>query len=277
MDNNLKLLLDRHAEMINTPAFISGDPVQFPRQFSSLQDIEITALLVSTIAWGRRDMICRNATRLIDVTLHGSPFGFLMSQEYESLPSRVNIHRTFFTDNLIHYLRGLHQIYARYGSLAAYARSIDIASRELPSFHLAEGICRAITEANDGQPDSRCLPTNLSSTPLKRLNMALRWLTRRDGIVDLGVWDDSVLSPSRLIIPLDVHVGRVSRQLGLLRRTSDDRRAALELTEALRRFNPDDPIIYDFALFGIGVNGLEIPKAGDTGSVSAPASPAISI
>jgi uncharacterized protein (TIGR02757 family) len=82
--------------------------------------------------------------------------------------------------------------------------------------------------------------------------MALRWLVRNDGIVDLGIW--KVLKPSQLFIPLDVHVGNVSRELGLLNRKANDRRSVLELTETLRSFNPDDPILYDYALFGIGVS-----------------------
>ena len=98
---------------------------------------------------------------------------------------------------------------------------------------------------------SRCLPQNLSTTALKRVNMALRWLVRDDGIVDMGIWD--VIKPSQLFIPLDVHVGDVSRELGLLSRKSDDKRAVLELTGHLRRFNPSDPVIYDYALFGIGM------------------------
>ncbi len=261
-DDEMKLFLDRHAEAINTPEFISSDPVQFPRRYSSLQDIEIASLLVSTIAWGRRDMICRDCNRLLTDLLHDRPFEFVMSGDYEALPERRNIHRTFFSDNLRHYLRGLRLIYERHGSLADFARRAGISSAELPSFALAEKLSGALCEANDGKTDSRCLPVNLATTPLKRLNMALRWLVRRDGIVDLGVWDDTVLSPSQLIIPLDVHVGRVSRELGLLQRKSDDRRAAVELTEALRRFDPVDPVRYDFALFGAGVNGV-ILSEGD--------------
>lgn len=257
-DDEMKAFLDRHAEAVNTPAFIASDPVQFPRRYSSLQDIEIASLLVATIAWGRRDMICRDSNRLLSDIMHDRPYDYLMSGEYETLPDRQNIHRTFFTDNLRHYLRGLRAIYSHHASLADFVRAHKIASEELPSFALAAKLCQALCAANDGVADSRCLPVNLATTPLKRLNMALRWLVRRDGIVDLGVWDDTVLSPSQLIIPLDVHVGRVSRELGLLSRKADDRRAALELTDALRRYDPVDPIRYDFALFGIGVAGLSI-------------------
>ena len=109
-----------------------------------------------------------------------------------------------------------------------------------------------MADANADQPKSlRCLPDNLKSTPLKRVNMALRWLVRDDGIVDMGVW--KALKPSQLFIPLDVHVADTSRALNLLSRKSNDRKAVLELTDALRQFDPADPIKYDFALFGLGI------------------------
>lgn len=250
----IKETLDFHAERINRPEFIAADPVQFPRSFSTLPDIEIAAILAATLAWGRRDMICRDCTRLLGDVMHGRPHDFVMSGEYESLPD-FNIHRTFFSANLRYYLRGLHNIYKRYGTLADFARRHDIKSDSRPGFAFAGHLADALADANDGERDSRCLPVNLDTTPLKRINMALRWLVRRDGIVDLGVWDDSVMNPSQLIIPLDVHVGRTSRTLGLLSRASNDRRAAEMLTDTLATFRPDDPVIYDFALFGLGVNG----------------------
>lgn len=258
--DEIKQTLDFHAERINTPAFIQADPVQFPRRFSALPDIEIAALLAATLAWGRRDMICRDCNRLFSDILHNEPHSFVMSGEFEQLGD-FNIHRTFFSANLRHYLRGLRIIYSRFPSLADFARHADIAGQELPSFALARFLSDAMTEANGGKTDSRCLPTNLATTPLKRLNMALRWLVRDDGIVDLGVWDKSVLSPAQLIIPLDVHVGRTSRELGLLTRRADDRRSAIELTNTLRSFRPDDPTIYDFALFGLGVERQSTPSA----------------
>ena len=146
-------------------------------------------------------------------------------------------------------------MYVSSGSLQEFARKEGVASAELPSWTLVESLNRELAIANGENADtavaSRCLPQNLSTTALKRVNMALRWLVRDDGIVDMGIWD--VIKPSQLFIPLDVHVGDVSRELGLLSRKSDDKRAVLELTGHLRRFNPSDPVIYDYALFGIGM------------------------
>ena len=247
-------LLEQEARRINNPDFIAEDPVQFPRRFEKLQDIEIAALLSSTIAWGRRSMICRDADRMLALMGH-DPYRYVMEQGYEDLPD-CNIHRTFFAADLRHYLRGLHRIYTRYGSLQEFARHHNIAHAEAPAWALAEAINGALSEANDGVSDSRCLPLNLRTTALKRLNMALRWLVRNDGIVDLGIWD--VISPAQLYIPLDVHVGNTARSLGLVTRKANDRRTATELTEAMRTLNPDDPALYDYALFGIGVTARDI-------------------
>ena len=242
-------LLDAEAARINHPDFIGADPVQFPRKFDSQPDIEIAALLASTLAWGNRAMICRDCTKMFAL-MDWQPHKYIMDQGYEDLPD-MNIHRTFFAKNLRHYLRGLRAIYAKHGTLEAFAASIGAPQSEFPSWALAQGLNDALADANGGQTDSRCLPLNLRATALKRLNMALRWLVRDDGIVDMGVW--KAIRPSQLFIPLDVHVGNVSRQLGLLERKTDDRRAAVSLTETLRAIRPHDPVLYDYALFGIGI------------------------
>ncbi len=250
-ENDLRELLDTEAARINSPAFIADDPVQFPRRFTSLPDIEITSLLTSAIAWGNRKMICRDCNRLLDL-MDNRPHDFMADGEFEQLDDDSNIHRTFFNRNLKHFLRGLREIYSRYGTLADFARHHRIADSEFPAWHLVEEINKMLAAANDGNGDSRCLPLNLSTSALKRVNMALRWLVRDDGIVDMGVWRD-VLNPSQLFIPLDVHVADTARELGLLTRSTPDRKAVMEITGHLRRFRPDDPVIYDYALFGIGM------------------------
>ena len=246
---DLKDLLDSEAARINSPAFIADDPVQFPRRFDDPRDIEIAALLSATIAWGNRKMICRNCDKMLSL-MDNQPFNYLMDEGYEELPDG-NIHRTFFVENLRHYMRGLRRIYTTHGSLQQFARHENISADNAPAWKLVEGINREIAAANDGVADSRCLPQNLATTALKRVNMALRWLVRNDGIVDIGIWD--VITPAQLYIPLDVHVNDTARELGLLTRRSADRRAVDEIMTSLRRFNPVDPVIYDYALFGIGM------------------------
>ena len=250
MTKDLEELLNREAARYNSPDFISADPVQFPRMFSEQRDIEIASLLASTIAWGNRTMICRSANKMFGL-MDWQPYNYVMDAGYEELPDG-NIHRTFFNRNLKHYLRGLRAIYEKYGTLENFARACGAADAEAPSWHLAEAINGALADANGGCADCRCLPLGLDKSALKRFNMALRWLVRDDGIVDMGVW--KALKPSQLFIPLDVHVGNVTRGLGLLDRKQNDRRAVEELTATLRTLRPADPVVYDFALFGIGID-----------------------
>lgn len=249
VDNDVWELLDREAAAINSVGFIDNDPVQFPRRFGALPDIEIAALLSATIAWGNRKMICRNCDKMLALMGH-DPYNYVMDEGYEDLPEG-NIHRTFFNHNLKHFLRGLRSIYAKYGSINDFARHCHIADSETPSWALVEALNGELKNANGGATDSRCLPLNLANTALKRVNMALRWLVRDDGIVDMGVWN--ALKPSQLFIPLDVHVGNTARELGLLDRKANDKRSVIELTELLRARRPDDPVWYDYALFGIGI------------------------
>jgi len=249
-------LLEHEAHRLNSPAFIDADPVQFPRRYTAQRDVEATALLCATIAWGKRNMICRNCDRMLAL-MDRQPAAYIMDGAYEELRPDDNIHRTFFNANLQHWLRGLRRIFTRYGSVEGLAGERGIASDAAPAWALAREINRELAAANDGHTDSRCLPQNLDATALKRLNMALRWLVRNDGIVDLGLWN--VLTPAQLYIPLDVHVGNTARDLGLLLRRSNDRSAAVQLTEALRTLRPDDPVIFDFALFGLGIEG-KIPS-----------------
>lgn len=249
ISTDLRMLLDEEATRINNPDFIALDPVQFPRRFSLLQDVEIAALLCSSIAWGNRTMICRDCDRMLALMGH-DPYRYVMERGYEDLPD-MNIHRTFFARNLRHFLRGLRRVYVKYGSLDAFASAHHLHKEPFAPWELARLINEELAAANDGACDSRCLPLNLDATALKRLNMALRWLVRRDGIVDMGLW--SSIKPSQLFIPLDVHVGNTARQLGLVTRKSNDRRTVIELTATLRSLRPDDPAFYDFALFGIGI------------------------
>lgn len=254
-ERDLKEMLDREAARINNIDFIDRDPVQFPRRFEKLQDIEIVALLSATIAWGNRKMICNNCEKMLSLMDH-DPYNYVMDKGYEDLPD-MNIHRTFFAKDFRHFLRGLNTIYSRHASLADFAKTEDITVAELPSWTLVERMNRELAAANGGVTDPRCLPGNLTTTALKRVNMALRWLVRDDGIVDMGVWK-GVIDKSRLYIPLDVHVGNTARSLGLLERRGNDRRAVEQLTGVLRTMRPADPVYYDYALFGIGVTGKQL-------------------
>lgn len=252
IDKDTASMLLTEAERINRPEFIGEDPVQFPRRFSMLQDIEIAGLLVAAISWGKRAMIRRDAERMLALMDH-QPYHYMMDRGYEDLDPSLNIHRTFFARDFQWYLRGLREIYATHGSLDAFASHLDAGASEAPAWLLAEEMQKIVSEANGGMVCPQCIPTNLRSTALKRLNMALRWFVRDDGIVDIGVWKS--IPKSKLFIPLDVHVGNTARSLGLLDRKANDRRSVEMLTAQMREVCPEDPASLDFALFGIGVEG----------------------
>ena len=245
-------LLVEQAELINSTDFIASDPVQFPRRFSDLRDIEIVAILSATIAWGNRKMICSNCEKMLRL-MDYQPYAYVADRGFEDLGERFNIHRTFFSDDFYYMLNGLERVYRQYGSINNFAKAREVAASPTPAWRLVELLNAEMLEAN-GTANPRCFPLGLDKTALKRINMALRWLVRRDGIVDMGVWD--CINPAQLFIPLDVHVGNTARALGLLTRRSNDKQAVLDLTETLRTLKPDDPVVFDYALFGIGITGI---------------------
>ena len=234
---------------IHTHGFIADDPVQFPHRYKKREDIEISAFLAATIAWGRRDMILRSAEKMFTL-MKPSPYEFVISGDYKKLKEK-NIHRTFFENDLKYLCIGFKHIYSKYSNMETlFSSAQDIwqgielfreemakANRNIYSRHIS----------NPGKPEK-------NGSACKRLNLALRWLVR-DKPVDLKLWKS--IKPSSLFIPLDVHVCRTARSLGLLERKSNDKRAAIELTEKLREFDKDDPVKYDFALFGMGVTNNE--------------------
>ena len=241
---SLKKELDRWYGKICLPEFTAHDPVQFPRSFSKRADIEIAAFLSATIAWGRRDLIIRSARRMFAL-MEGGPAAFVMAGNYRQLHDR-NIHRTFFESDLKYFCRGFKSCYGKYGNLENLFASAPSVWEGIALFR--EEMARAnkgiyskhISDPGKKEAGSAC----------KKINLALRWLVR-EGPVDLGLWKK--IKPAALFIPLDVHVSRTARRLGLLERKSNDKKAVIALTESLRKFCPEDPVKYDFALFGIGI------------------------
>lgn len=260
IDNDLSTLLLEEARRINRPEFIPQDPVQFPRKFERLQDIEITSLLIASISWGNRKMIRNNAEKILGL-MDYQPYSYVMDMGYEDLNPEKNLHRTFFGRDMQWYLRGLREIYLRFESLDSFSASKGVGEVEAPAWKLAEEMQKIIITANEGKICPQCLPSNLKTTALKRFNMALRWLVRDDGIVDMGVWKS--IPKNKLFIPLDVHVGNTARNLGLITRKANDRKSVELITSAAREIIPEDPALLDFALFGISIeakskNALEL-------------------
>lgn len=244
---NLKDYLDELVAKNNTEAFIKDDPVQFPHRYSDVRDIEIVSFLVATIAWGNRKMILNSANNMLAI-MGKSPYDYVMSGGWEKLDDSKCVHRTFFGRDLKYYCKGLSKAYQMpVNSLenVFYNEEHDV-WRGIQNFRDLIAEANGCTSKHISNP-SCCEPKKGSAC--KRLHMALRWLVRNDGMVDLGIWKR--LNPRDLMIPLDVHVARVSRDLGLIERKSNDRQTVEMLTAKLREFDPADPVKYDFALFGV--------------------------
>ena len=192
-------------------------------------------------------MILNSATRMF-AKMGSSPYDFVMSEGYAQLGS-ANIHRTFFEKDLVYLCRGLRACYLEFGGLEAVFAGKPTLWDGIDTF-------RNTLAAANGDVFSKHVSNPNTNSACKRLHLALRWLVRNDDIVDLGDW--SLISTAELYIPLDVHVGRVSRALGLLDRNQNDKKAVESLTEVLRRLDPLDPIKYDYALFGIGESGIDL-------------------
>ena len=222
--------LEQWAERYNDPSFFTEDPIVFPREFAArgadLRDVEIAAVFASHFAWGRRSMIVRDCERLFE-HMEWKPLDYVMSGDWRS--DATSIHRTVTWEETAGICKRLREWYRWHGSLES----------------LSPAEMRTVIFRRKDDPKA----------PNKKINMMRRWMVRRDGKVDLGVWRDS--SPVGLIVPLDVHVYSQAVGLGLTARRSKDLATALEITDAFREIWPEDPLLGDFALFGYGVTGGE--------------------
>lgn len=247
-DQEVKSLLEAKVEEFDSKSFIKSDPIQIPHQFSDARDQEVIGLLIATIAWGNRKMIIDNGKRLIDL-MNGAPYDFVMNYSTDQLAEKHFVHRTFNRTDLDFFLRGLQNIYQSLGSLErAFAPhpSMQGVGGRIVSFreHMFDTIHESRSEKHISNP--------LKNSAAKRINMFLRWMVRKDQQgVDFGIWNS--IDPAELMLPLDVHTGRVARKLGLFQRKQNDWKALEELMERLRQFDPSDPVKYDYALFGLGV------------------------
>jgi len=244
---DLKEFLDEKYNQYNTPLFIETDPIQIPHRFTKKEDIEISAFLTATIAWGNRKMIIRNADRIVK-HLDNEPLSFVLNandNEIESLSGFV--HRTFNITDLHFFLKSLRNIYKNHNGL-------EVVFSKYPMDIAKTLICfrKIFFEIPFPERTSRHVSNVAKNSAAKRLNMFLMWMVRQDNRgVHFGLWNK--IKPSALFLPLDVHTGNVSRKLGLLKRKQNDWKAVSEITDRLRKFDIEDPVKYDFALFGLGI------------------------
>jgi len=246
---DLKEFLDEKADLYNTSAFIETDPIQVPHQFSEERDIEISAFLTASIAWGQKTTIISNAHKLLS-WMPGGPYEFIMTADEDDLERFVPfVHRTFNGLDCIYFLRSLKYIYLHHGGLKGVFEKSFRDSGDL-QFSMAEFRRLFLMHADPGRTSKHVADVSRGSSA-KRINMFLRWMVRRDERgVDFGLWRD--IPMNALYLPLDVHTGNVARKLGLLHRKQNDWKAVAELSSRLREFDPDDPVRYDYALFGLG-------------------------
>lgn len=247
--SELKEFLDTKVNLYNHPKFIESDPIQVPHLFSKKEDIEIAGFLTATIAWGNRKSIINNAHRLMQL-LDNSPFDFMTNHKDSDLEKLQSfVHRTFNGDDLIQFVHSLKYIYQKHDGLEAVFSKHAKSDSLQTSIHEFK---KVFFQTPHLPRTKKHVSDPLKNSAAKRINMFLRWMVREDNNgVDFGIWKS--LSPSQLSCPLDVHSGNVARKLGLLKRKQNDAKALSELDKNLRKIDPNDPVKYDFALFGLGV------------------------
>ena len=245
----LKEFLDSKVDQYNSIEFIETDPIQVPHSFTKKEDIEISAFLTATIAWGNRKSIIRNSKRLMELMDH-APFDFVINHKQEDLNTFDGfVHRTFNAVDAQQFIRSLRHIYCNYDGLESlFLRYAQKDSLQFAIYKLKTH-CFEIEHLPRSQ---KHISDPMKNSAAKRINMFLRWMIRPNNTgVDFGLWQ--TLQPSQLSCPLDVHSGNVARKLGLLDRKQNDGKAVLELDQMLRQFDSIDPVKYDYALFGLVV------------------------
>jgi uncharacterized protein (TIGR02757 family) len=246
----LRGFLDEKVIQYNRHEFIELDPVQIPHLYTRKEDIEISGFLTATISWGNRTSIVRNARRMMNI-LGNSPYDFIVNHKDKHLVKADGfVHRTFNSTDLVVFITALKNLYIEKGGLeGVFNRYISHDSTQPAIVSLKREFFMVPHPART----RKHLSDPLTGSAAKRINMFLRWMVRKDNAgVDFGIWKN--ISPSILSCPLDVHSGNVARKLGLLNRAQNDARAVYELDIMLRKLDNEDPVKYDFALFGLGIN-----------------------
>ncbi|WP_447641994.1 TIGR02757 family protein [Paracnuella aquatica] len=247
---DLKKLLDAAVDEYNRPAFIPNDPISIPHLFSRQQDIEIAGLFAAVFAWGNRTIIIKKSMELMQL-MDMQPYDFVLNHSETDLKNLIHFkHRTFNTTDLLYFIDFLKRHYQHHDSLEiAFTgdqyKGVETGLNHFYTYFTHNEYFPKRTAKHVASPSKK--------SHCKRLNMYLRWMVRSDGKgVDFGIWKQ--LQPQDLIIPIDLHVARVANQLGLLSNQPINWKTAVELTERLRHFDREDPVKYDFALFGMGIN-----------------------
>lgn len=236
----MKKKLDNLVLKYETKNFIKSDPIQFPHRYQNKEDIEISAFISSLFAFGKRELFIKKLDYLF--SLSQTPKELI--SDFEKFNLSDFLYRFIKSPDLIELLRLLNKLYIKDKSSLEELFNSKNRLKNVTDYFYKHSVC----PNSQGFCFMLAKPENNSA--MKRLNMFLRWMVR-DGAVDFGIWKS--IKKSELLIPLDTHVARLSRQFNLLNRTSNDFKSVIELTNKLKEFDPKDPIKYDFALFGLGI------------------------
>jgi uncharacterized protein (TIGR02757 family) len=244
-----KTKIQKLAEKYETADFIKNDPIQFPHRFNQSRDIEIAAFLASLFAYGNRKVFIKKLDELFMI-MDNKPLEFVLNFDQNLLKG---FNYRFAKDvDIIEVFNILNNLYKEDRGLKAlfeYGKQID--NSIFTMLKTVSDYFYLNVKNKVGMGFYHLIPNPENGGAMKRMNMFLRWMVRK-GSVDLGVWE--FIPPSELLIPIDVHVARISREMGLLKRSSNNFKAVLELTENLKKINPKDPVQFDFAMFGLGIN-----------------------
>jgi uncharacterized protein (TIGR02757 family) len=248
----IKKFLDLKAEEYNSPDFIAEDPISIPHLFTKKQDIEISGFMAAVFAWGQRKTIINKSKEFLKL-MDNDPHSFILNHSENDLKSFLHFkHRTFNSTDALYFIHFFNWFYKKHDSLedafVQYPRRVDetIEPSLIGFFDLFFSL------PDYPERTKKHISTPIRKSACKRLNMFLRWMVRKDDSgVDFGIWEK--IASSQLICPCDLHVDRVARKLGLIKRNQTDWLTAIELTSSLRKFDSSDPVKYDFALFGLGV------------------------
>ena len=245
----LKDFLDEKVAQYNNPTFIELDPIQIPHSYTRKEDIEISGFLSATISWGNRTSIVKNAKRML-AYMGDSPYEFILNHNEQHLKNMDGfVHRTFNLVDLLTFIEGLKHLYKHKNGLEGIFVKYQTHDSLQPAIHELK---KEFFNIPHLERTRKHLPDPMTGSAAKKINMYLRWMIRQDNAgVDFGIWKK--IPQSVLSCPLDVHSGNVARKLGLLNRKQNDAKAVQELDGVLRQMDCNDPVKYDFALFGLGI------------------------
>jgi len=247
---DLRQFLNQKVDEFNQPSFIKGDPISIPHQFKNKQDIEIAGLFAAVFSWGNRATIIQKTKELM-TRMNMAPHEFCTNYAKKDFKRLKGFkHRTFSEEDLVYFVEFFHHHYRKSNSLeTAFSRWIGCDDENIEN--ALDGFKKHFFSLEHLRRTEKHVSSPARKSTCKRMNMFLRWMVRKDAEgVDFGIWQK--ISPSQLICPVDVHVARVARRLGLLKRKQTDWLSAIELTDNLKKLDADDPVKYDFALFSLG-------------------------